>query len=461
MTDCDVLVVGAGPGGYVCALRAAQLGLRTIIVDRARVGGTCLNIGCIPSKAIIHVADTFAASSGDDRLGIHTTGATIDLAAAMSWKDGVVTRLTGGVTMLLEHGGIRRVDGLAEIVDGKTVRVTGSDAGEVVLRTGHLVLATGSEPVELANLPFGGRVLSSTEALALTAVPERLVVVGAGYIGLELGTAYRKLGAHVTIVEVRPRILPQYDDQLTRPVAARLKSLGVDVLVGARAGGLTPAGDALTITDATGATRDLAADAVLVTVGRRPVIAGWNLAALDLAMDGRSVRVDDQCRTSMTDVFAIGDLTGEPMLAHRAMAQGAMVAEIISGQRRAWDGRVVPEVCFTDPEIVKVGLSPDEATSAGVAHIVGRFPLAANGRALTLDRSDGFVRIVAREDDHLVLGMQAVGAAVSELASSFCASLEMGAVLEDIAATVHAHPSLGEAVHESALAALGRGLHRA
>ncbi|MEO5898536.1 MAG: dihydrolipoyl dehydrogenase [Ilumatobacteraceae bacterium] len=459
MTDCDLLIIGAGPGGYVCALRAAQLGLSTIIVERAHVGGTCLNIGCIPSKAVIHAADTFAASRGDARLGIFTTGASIDLAATMSWKDGVVTRLTNGVATLLDHGGVRRIEGRAEIIDGKTVRVATS-AGDVVLRTAHLVLATGSEPVPLPHLAFGAKVLSSTEALALTDVPEHLVVVGAGYIGLELGTAYRKLGSAVTVVEVQTRILPQYDAQLTRPVATRLGSLGVEVLLGATAGGLTAAGEALTITDATGETHDLPADAVLVTVGRRPVTGGWNLESLDLTMHGRAVRVDDECRTSMTDVFAIGDLTGEPMLAHRAMAQGSMVAEIVSGLRRSWDGRVVPEVCFTDPEIVKVGMSPDEATVAGIEHIVGRFPLAANGRALTLDRSDGFVRMVARADNHLVLGIQAVGAAVSELSSSFCVALEMGAVLEDVAATVQAHPSLGEAVHESALAALGRSLHR-
>ncbi len=455
-----MLIVGAGPGGYVCALRAAQLGLKTIIVDSGPVGGTCLNIGCIPSKAIIHAADEFAASAGNPHLGIATTGATIDLAATMAWKDGVVHRLTGGVATLLDHGGVRRVTGRAEIVDGKTVRV-GNGAEETVLRTANLVIATGSQPVELPGLPFGGGVLSSTEALALTEVPGRLVVVGAGYIGLELGTAYRKLGSVVTVVEVQPRILPIYDDQLTRPVAARLRALGIEVLLGATAQGLTDDGGALVVTESAGETRTLPADAVLVTVGRRPVTDGWNLESLDLDMAGRAVAIDDQCRTSMRGVYAVGDITGEPMLAHRAMAQGSMVAEIIAGMRRGWGGRVVPEVCFTDPEIVKVGLSPEEATAAGIDHIVGRFPLAANGRALTLDRNDGFVRVVARRDDHLVLGLQAVGAEVSELASSFCASVEMGSVLEDIADTVHAHPSLGEAVHESVLAALGRGLHRA
>ena len=450
--DCDVLIVGAGPGGYVCALRAAQLGLKVVIVERGEIGGTCLNVGCIPSKAIIHAADELAAAGGNTHLGITTEAARIDLAVTMAWKDGVVHRLTGGVATLLDHAGVRRVAGEAQIVDGKTVRVRDEN-----ITTSNLVLATGSAPVALPQLPFGDRVLSSTAALALTTVPERLVVVGAGYIGLELGTAYRKLGAEVTVVEVQPRILAQYDERLTRPVATRLKALGVTVLLGASAGEMTD--DGLTVTDRDGKANVHPAEAVLVTVGRRPVTD--ELDSLHLAMDGRAVHVDDQCRTSMRNVFAIGDLTGEPMLAHRAMAQGALVAEVIAGLPRTWEHRYVPEVCFTDPQIVKVGLSPDEATAAGIDHLVGRFMLGANGRALSLDRDDGFVRIVARRSDHLVLGLQVVGADVSELADAFTTSLEMGTVLEDIAATVHAHPSLSEAVQEAALAALGRAIHRA
>jgi dihydrolipoamide dehydrogenase len=449
--DCDVLIVGAGPGGYVCALRAAQLGLKVVIVERAEIGGTCLNVGCIPSKAIIHAADELAAAA-NPHLGITVDAARIDLAVTMAWKDGVVHRLTSGVATLLDHAGVRRIAGEAEIVDGKTIRVAGEE-----ITTANLVLATGSEPVGLPHLPFGGAVLSSTGALALTTVPERLVVVGAGYIGLELGTAYRKLGAEVTVVELLPRILPQYDERLTRAVNARLKALGVAIHLGASAGGFEDG--ALVVNDREGIELRLPADAVLVTVGRRPVTEVF--AGLHLSMDGGAVHVDDQCRTSMRGVFAIGDVTGEPMLAHRAMAQGALVAEVVAGLPSAWDQRVVPEVCFTDPEIVKVGLSPEEATAAGIDHLVGRFMLGANGRALTLDRGDGFVRIVARRRDHVVVGMQAVGAGVSELAAAFTTTIEMGSVLEDIAATVHAHPSLSEAVQEAALAALGRPIHRA
>ena len=283
-------------------------------------------------------------------------------------------------------------------------------------------------------------------------------MVGAGYIGLELGTAFRKLGAEVTVVEVQPRILPQYDERLTRPVSARLKALGVTVLLGASAGDLTD--DGLAVTDREGGTVTLPADAVLVTVGRRPVTEAW--ASLHLAMDGRAVHVDDECRTSMRDVFAIGDVTGEPMLAHRAMAQGGLVAEVIAGMPSTWDHRVVPEVCFTDPEIVKVGMSPDEATAAGVDHLVGRFMLGANGRALSLDREDGFVRIVARRSDHLVLGLQAVGAGRQRAVGRVHRRRWRWAPCSRTSPlTVHAHPSLSEAVQEAALAALGRAIHRA
>ncbi len=456
--DCDVLVVGAGPGGYVAARRAAQLGLRATVVDVGPLGGTCLNVGCIPSKAVIHAAETFAAVAGADdlaHLGIATSSPTLDLAATMAWKDGIVAKLTTGVGSLLASAGVRCVSGRATIVDGKTVRVA-TASGEETIRTANLVIATGSQPVELTHLPFGGRVLSSTDVLAVTEVPGRLVVVGAGYIGLELGTAFRKLGADVTVVEVQSRILPVYDGALTRPVQTRLDKLGIHTMLGATAGGLSDDGAALTVTDADGAITSLPVDAVLVTVGRRSLTAGFGLETLDLDMAGHAVAIDDECRTSMRGVYAIGDVTGEPMLAHRASAQGVLVAEVISGLRRSWSGRIVPEVCFTDPEVISVGLSPDAADTAGIDHVSGTFPFAANGRALTLDRPDGFVRVVARRDDHLVLGVQAVGAAVSELAAGCVALIEMGAVLDDVAMIVHPHPQLGEAIHEAALAALGR-----
>jgi dihydrolipoamide dehydrogenase len=460
--SCKLLVIGAGPGGYVCAIRAGQLGLDTVIVEMAKPGGACLNIGCIPSKALIHVADEFTAAnamaSGKGHLGISVSAPKIDLAGSVAWKDGIVGRLTNGVAGLLKKAGVKVVAGRASFRDGKTVAVE-TETGEQVIRAETIVIATGSAPVEIPALPFGKSVISSTEALSLAKVPEKLAVIGGGYIGLELGTAFAKLGSKVTIVEALDRILPQYDADLTKPVARRLKELGVEVLTSAKARGLAPKGGALLVEDGGGKEMRIATDKVLVTVGRRPVTEGWGRDELVLDMDGRFIRIDAECRTSMRGIYAIGDVTGEPMLAHRAMAQGEMVAEIVAGHPRSWDKRCIPAVCFTDPEIVTAGLSPDEARATGREVKVGQFPFSANGRAMTLGGEQGFVRVVARADNHVVLGIQAAGKGVSELSAAFSLAIEMGARLEDIAGTIHAHPTQGEGFQEAALKALGHALH--
>lgn len=460
MPSHDLIVIGAGPGGYVCAIRAGQLGLNTILVEKASLGGTCLNIGCIPSKALIHAAEEFhratQASGGAGVPGVKAGKPSLEFGKTQGWKDGIVRRLTGSVSGLLKGAGVKIIEGSASFKDGKTVQVS-TITGEQTVRAEAIVIATGSETVALPDLPFGGPVVSSTEALALPTVPDKLIVVGAGYIGLEIGTAYAKLGANVTVVEAENRILPQYDAALSRPVAERLKALGVEVLLGAKARRMV--GDSLLIESADGEETRLPADKVLVAIGRRPRTSGWGLEELALEMDGRAVRIDEQCRTAMRGVYAIGDVTGEPMLAHRAMAQGEMVAEIVAGERRAWDKRCIPAICFTDPEIVTAGLSPDEASEQGLEVSTGTFPFRANGRAMTTGRDDGFVRVVARADNDLVVGMQAVGEGVAELAAEFALALEMGATLEDLAGTVHAHPSRSEAVQEAAFMALGRGLH--
>jgi len=456
-----LLVIGGGPGGYVAAIRAGQLGIPTVLVEGAELGGTCLNIGCIPSKALIHAADAFhqaASYAGESPLGIRAGAPTIDVTQTVAWKDGIVKRLTGGVGALLKKNGVTVVRGWARIVDGKTVEVeAGGDA--VRIRCEHLLLATGSVPVELPFLPFGGNVVSSTEALAPATLPEHLVVVGAGYIGLELGIAYRKLGVRVTVVEAAGRVLPAYDDDLAKPVAASLKRLGVTVHLESSVLGLADGGRGVRMKNGGGEESVLAADRVLVAVGRRPRTDGYGLESLLLDMNGRHVRIDNQCRTSMRNVWAIGDLTGEPMLAHRAMAQGEMVAEIIAGKRRHFTPAAIPAVCFTDPEVVVVGMTPQEAATLGMDCITASFPFSANGRAMTLEATDGFVRVVARRDNHVIVGWQAVGGAVSELSAAFVQAIEMGAQLEDVGGTIHAHPTLGEAVQEAALRALGHALH--
>ncbi|MEO1252507.1 MAG: dihydrolipoyl dehydrogenase [Pseudomonadota bacterium] len=459
ITECNTLVIGAGPGGYVAAIRAGQLGLDTVIVEAVADGGTCLNVGCIPSKALIHVADEFEKAThfaNGAAIGISAKKPEIDLGRTVKWKDGIVGRLTSGVGALLKKNKLKSIKGWASFVDGKTVDVQTDDGVETV-RARNIIIATGSHPVELPFLPFGEDVISSTEALDLGAVPKTLAVVGAGYIGLEMGIAFAKLGSKVTVVEALDRILPLYDAELTRPVAKKMKALGMEVLLGAKARGKSAKG--LDIETAEGEVKTIAAEKILVTVGRAPLTEGWGRENLALDMDGRFIKIDDRCRTSMNGIYAIGDVTGEPMLAHRAMAQGEMVAEIIAGQNRAWDKRVIPAICFTDPEVVSAGLSPDEAKKAGEEIMTQSFPFAANGRAMTMEAEDGFIRIVARKEDHVVLGIQACGGGVAELSAAFGLAIEMGARLQDIAGTIHAHPTQGEAFQEAALRTLGHALH--
>ncbi|HEY8595183.1 MAG TPA: dihydrolipoyl dehydrogenase [Devosiaceae bacterium] len=459
--NAKVLVIGGGPGGYVTAIRAGQLGLDTVVVDMGPVGGTCLNVGCIPSKALIEAAGAFHAASEDSRavspFGLSVEKPALDFRKTMEWKEGIVGRLTGGVASLLKRHKVRTIHGKATMRDGKTA-VVETDTETVTIHAEHVVIAAGSVPVELPGLPFGGKVISSTGALALREVPKALAVVGAGYIGLELGMAYARLGSKVTVIEAIDRVLPGYDAELTRPLAKSLADLGVEVLLGARANGLGEDGDlVVTLTD--GSARAIAAQKVLVAVGRRPRTDGWGLEGLDLAMTGPFVRIDERCATSMRNVWAVGDITGEPMLAHRAMAQGEMVAEIIAGARRSFEPLAIPAICFTSPEIVSVGVSPDAARDAGYEIITAHFPFAANGRALTRGSDEGMVRVVARADNHLVLGMAAVGHEVSELAGAFAMAIEMGARLEDLAAIIQAHPTQAEAIREVAARALGHPVH--
>ena len=456
-----VLIIGGGPGGYVAGIRCGQLGLDAVLVESHKLGGTCLNVGCIPSKAVIHSAGYFEtmtrAASAKGLHGIKLASQpTLDMPELVAWKDGVVKKLNTGVAALLKRAKVRVVQGWAVFSDAKTCKV-----GDTTIIAEHVILANGSKPVELPFLPFGDKVISSTEALDLAELPKKLVVVGAGYIGLELGIAFRKLGSEVTIVEALDRILPLYDAELVAPVAKWLKTNGVTVHLSAKAKGAD--NDGLIVEMADGKTQTFPADKILVTVGRKPNTEGWGREAMALDMDtetgGRFVKVDDQCRTSMRGVWAVGDLVGEPMLEHKAATQGEMVAEIIAGHKRSFDHVCIPAVCFTEPEIVSAGLLPSEAAAKGIETIVALFPFAANGRSLSMDSGEGFVRVVARKDDHRLLGIQAVGQHVAELSGEFSHALEMGSLLEDVAGTIHVHPTLSEAYHEAALRALGHAIH--
>lgn len=460
--NTKVLIIGGGMGGYVAAIRLGQLGIEHTLVEADKLGGTCLIRGCIPSKAMIHAAgkfETVSKAADGGTLGITAAKPSIDLAQTVAWKDGVVAKLNGGVGGLLKRAKTRVINGWATFSDAKTCTVKTAE-GEQVIHAETVLLATGSLPVELPFLKFGGNVISSTEALSLSEVPKKLVVVGAGYIGLELGIAFRKMGAEVTVVEALDRILPLYDKPLTDPVKKWLEKHGVTLHLGVKAKGLSAKGDALVIEGADGKEVSLPADKVLVTVGRKPLTEGWGLENMGLEMNGRFVKVDDQCRTAMAGVYAVGDLVGEPMLAHKSAAQGEMVAELIAGKKRVFDPVTIAAVCFTEPEIVSAGLGPSDVEGRDDV-IQAMFPLQAIGRARAIeaDEDGGFVRVIARKDDHRLLGVQAVGQHVSEMSNDFALALEMGAVLEDIAGTIHVHPTLGEAFHEATLRALGHAIH--
>lgn len=464
--ETQVLVVGGGPGGYVAAIRCGQLGLKTTLVEADRLGGTCLIRGCIPSKALIQVAGRYhdlLGHVGAGKFGIALPEAPrFDLGQAVQWKESIVDKLNSGVAALLKRAKVQVLHGHAEFQDGKTATVRGSD-GERSVHAQHVILATGSVVAGLPGLPYGEHVLSSTEALTQSAVPQRLVVVGAGYIGMELGLAYARMGSQVVFVEALDRILTLFDRPLVKPVENWLKQHGVELHLSTKALGLVEdaSGRALELEHADGSRSTLPCDKVLVAIGRRPNTQGLGLERMAVTMNGAFVQVDAQCQTSMRGVYAIGDLVGEPMLAHKASAQGEMVAEIIAGKRRRFDPVAIPAVCFTEPELVGVGLDPDQARAQGIEIVVGQFPFAANGRSLAMDlgRDGGFVRVTARADNHLVLGIHAVGAHASELSGEFALALEMGARLEDLSGTIHAHPTMTETLPEAALAALGHAIH--
>ena len=472
---CQVLIVGAGPGGYVAGIRSGQLGLDTIVVEGDKAGGTCLIRGCIPSKAMIHAAERFESlskhSSEEGHMGISITSEPeLDMSSLVSWKDSIVDRLNKGVESLLKGSGVELVKGWATFSGPKRCTVKTSD-GEIEIEADNVILATGSSHIDLPFMPCDEEfVLSSTGALELDSLPSKVAIVGGGYIGLELGCALSKLGSEVTVVEGMDSILGIFDKELRRPLEIWLKKHGVSIHTNALAKGAEVKGRGASKKvelsfEKNGEIQSIKVDKVLVTVGRKPNTKNWGLETMGVRMDhsGRFIRIDRQCRTNIPGVFAIGDVSGEPMLAHKASSQGEMVAEIISGLNREFDKVAIPAIVFTEPEIVSVGLMPHEAEDRGEEIIVGKFPLAANGRALTLEaeKTGGFVRVVARDSDHVILGIQAVGSHVAELHGEFVLALEMGALLEDIADTVHAHPTMAEAFHESVLKSLGHAIHSA
>ncbi len=461
-TNVDLLVIGAGPGGYPAAIRAGQLGLKTLIVEKSMWGGTCLNIGCIPSKALITAGKTVEKTKKASVMGITVEGVSVDMKQMQAWKGGIVHKMTSGVRGLCKGNGCAMETGTATFTGPTTARVTPVDGEAYDVTFGHAVIATGSVPIQIPAFPFDEQdILSSTGALDLDHVPARVVVIGGGYIGLEMGQMLNKLGSEITVVEMGDQVMPGFDPEIVQVIARSLKKSGVTTHLNARAEGWRRDGDDLVVTVGTEqGPQELRCDKVLVTVGRKPYSEGLGLSAAGVAQDERGfVPVNEQLRTNVPHILAVGDVTGNPMLAHRATKQGEIAAEVAAGKNVAADYKTVPAVVFTDPEIATAGLSEAEAREQGFNLKIGKFPWAANGRALTQLSTDGFVKVIADAADHQVLGIAIVGPNASDLISEAALAIEMDAFLEDIALTIHPHPTLGEAVMEAAAKALGHAIH--
>jgi dihydrolipoamide dehydrogenase len=461
----DVIVIGAGPGGYVCAFRAAQLGLKVALIDkRATLGGTCLNVGCIPSKALLHSTEqfVFAKTHAADH-GIKLGSVEIDVATMLKKKDGVVAKLTAGVAALAKARKVTVLTGTASFVSATEVEVTPADSSTPQRFTAkNIVIATGSAPVELPFLKFDGQlVVSSDHAIAFDQVPKKLIVVGGGVIGLELGSVWARLGADVTVVEFLPKIAASYDDDIVRAFTRILQKQGLKIEVNAKVTGLRTDGSAkILLAERDGKPLEFPADKILVAVGRRPFTDGLALDKAGIALDDKKrIKVDDHLRTTAANVWAIGDVIAGPMLAHKAEEDGVAVAEWIAGKAGHVNWDLMPAVVYTEPEVASVGLGEDAAKARGLAINVGKFNFAANGRAIANDATDGYVKIIADAKTDRILGAQIIGRGAGELISEIVTHMEYGGSAEDLARTVHAHPTMSEAVKEAALAVSKSALH--
>ncbi len=458
-----VVVIGAGPAGYVCAIRLAQLGQQVTVVERAELGGTCLNIGCIPSKAMIAAGSLLSKIEKAKVLGITATGVKLDIEQLVAWKQGIVGKLTGGVGGLLKNHKCGVLFGSAEILNRHTVRVSGGKDGEHLLEADDIVIATGSVPIEIPGFKNDeDNVWSSTGALAPKKLPKHLVVIGGGYIGLELGMMYAKLGSKVTVLEGTPGALPGQERDCVKVIERALEKMGVELITEAFAKGWEKKkGFTKIVTVKTkDGEKQIECDQILSTVGRKPYSEGLGLAKIGLKTDERGfLPVDKQMRTSVPNVYAIGDIAGQPMLAHKGSKEGLVAAGAIAGHPEEYDVRCVPAVIFTSPEMASVGLTEEQCKQQGIEIRTGQFPFAASGRAMSLMETEGFVKVISDAKTDEVLGVHMVGPEVTELIAEATLAIEMGATTEDIARTIHAHPTLPEAMMEAAEAVHEMAVH--
>jgi dihydrolipoamide dehydrogenase len=468
MKTFDAIVIGAGPGGYVCAIRLAQLGKKTAVIDKEYWGGVCLNVGCIPSKALIYAGNQFHKMTHEaNDMGLTVGPVTVDPAKLQAWKSTVVKKLTGGIGGLFKSNKVEAFKGTAVFKDAKTLEVTLADGTKEQMSAPAIVIATGTRPVEIPILKYNGKnIVDSTGALDFPTIPEKLLVIGGGFIGLEIGTAYAKLGSDVTIVEAMPQLLATVDPELVAVVERKAKKLGIKVLTNTKAIGLKETDAAKSATlhlDVEGADKTkqtIEATHILVSVGRKPNSDGIGLDKIGLKLDSRgNIITNNQSQTNVPGVYAIGDVAGAPQLAHRAMMDGQLLAHSIAGEKAFKDYKSIPWAVFCDPEIATCGLTEKDCTEKGIKFKVGKFPFAANGRALSTNESDGFIKVVIAEKGETVLGVHMVGPEVSNLIAEANLAVEMGACAEDIIRTIHTHPTLPEAFPEAVEAAVFQPIH--
>lgn len=455
--ETDTIVIGSGPGGYVAAIRAAQLGQKVTIVEKEYIGGVCLNVGCIPSKALISAGHRYETAMHSEDFGITAENVKVDFSKVQEFKAGVVKKLTGGVEALLKGNKVTIVRGEAYFVDSNSLRVINGDSAQTYTFK-NAIIATGSRPIELPAFKYSKRVLNSTGALNLTEIPKKIVVIGGGVIGIELGGAYANFGSQVTILEGADEILSMgFDKQMAALVKRTMKKKGVEFYTKAMAKGVEETENGVIVTFETkGEEKKIEADYVFVMVGRRPNTDEMGLEQAGVKMTDRGlIEIDKQCRTNVPNIYAIGDVVAGPQLAHKASYEGKIAAEAIAGHPSEIDYLGIPAVVFSDPELASVGYTEAQAKEEGIDVIVAKFPFAANGRALSLDSADGFLRLITRKEDNLVIGAQIAGASASDMIAELGLAIEAGMTAEDLAMTIHAHPTLGEITMEAADAKVG------
>lgn len=458
----DVVVVGAGPGGYVAALRAAQLGKDVALIDKEKaLGGVCLQHGCIPTKALIHASNIFQEIKDSKDMGIHVDNLSLDFKKMMSWKDSILKKLDSGIRNLCKQAGVEVFNGVAKFEGDNEVHLSGqSDVN--VIKYKKAIVATGSSTIEIPGFEFNNNnILSSREALQLEKVPKKIVIIGGGYIGTEMATIFGKLGSEMHIVEMTGQLIPVMEKEVVEVVADKLKDFNIYTHLNSKASGYQEKdGKIFVKIEENEAEKELEADKVLVCVGRKPNTKNIGLENVGVELDDKSfIKTDNSMRTNNEDIYAIGDVVGQPMLAHKASRQAKVAAEAIAGQKSAFDNKVIPAVVFNDPEVASAGLTEQEAKDKNYDIKTSKFPFSALGKALAINKTAGFVKMVVNAKDNTLLGIQAVGPNVSNIVSEAALAIEMGANAEDIALTIHPHPTISESVMEAADSILGKGVH--